>query len=120
MVKSEDALDVRTAAKKLDVSEKYLRKLSPKVVAGLVESGMTARRVKALTREKIRFEEFWRSFESLQSKKGYPARRKVEQDVFNRTGIKFRFGEANRYLHRAREIANTALVTRGRKEPQTH
>ncbi|MEM5371648.1 hypothetical protein V4C53_37250 [Paraburkholderia azotifigens] len=112
MAETEESLGVRGAAKRLDVSEKYLHKLSPEAATQLAESARNVRHKRALQREEIRFEEFWLSFKLLQANNIYPARRKVERDVLDRTGMKFRFGEANRYLHRAHEIANTSPKTR--------
>ncbi|WP_233832853.1 TniQ family protein [Paraburkholderia sp. ZP32-5] len=113
IVKSGAARHGKQAADLLDVSQKYLKKLSPTSWDVLVQRGAEDRRMRTVNRRESRFAEFNRSHAALARKMGLtPTRRDVHEDVFRRTGIRYRFVEGHDFLHRARAIAARPENTR--------
>ncbi|MBB5400529.1 TniQ family protein [Paraburkholderia youngii] len=97
------------AADHLGVSDKHLRRLAPTLQGMLVQRGAESRRTNTVARREYRFGEFNRSFSALAAENGFlPSRRAVHQDVLKRTGIQFRFAEAQEFLRRAHTLVNTA------------
>jgi hypothetical protein len=105
LVGSGAVTNVSEAAAKLQVSVKYLRKLSPNTSAQLVELGREMRCRAIRERDENKFAEFLRTFRALTVDGKYPSRREIETNVFQRTGIIFHFGQTRKYTRQARELA---------------
>ena len=116
LVESGQASCAREAADCLDVSTKFLRTLSPTLHKELVRAGKERSQRAVEEREKSKFDEFRKSFDLIVHRLERPTRRKVENDVFERTGMTFGFKESGRFLKRAHELAHvdgpTATVGR--------
>ncbi|MGF6816498.1 transcriptional regulator with XRE-family HTH domain [Paraburkholderia atlantica] len=102
---SGSALNLCQAARLLDVSESYLRKLAPDVAEKLVQRGRETRRRKKIQREEARFEDFWRSFQQLRLEDIYPAEDKVKARMYQRTGTKLGYLEGTRFHKKALVLA---------------
>jgi hypothetical protein len=110
IVDSGVASNLCSAARLLDISEKFLHRLAPDIAARLVTIGKERKHAESLQREDLRFEHFWQSFEELCLRNVYPARRKVKERMYLQTGMKLGFNEANSFLRRAQQRAETAFV----------
>lgn len=96
----------------LDVSTKFLRSLSPSLNQRLVTIGQERRRRNERDWEDLKFEEFRKSFDAIVQKQEKPARRRVQRDVFERTGLTFRYQQTTIFLKRARALADADADTR--------
>lgn len=110
IVDSGVASNLRSAARLLDISEKFLHRLAPDIAARLVATGKEVKHAEILQREDLRFEHFWQSFQDLCLRNVYPARRKVRERMYLQTGMKLGFDEASRFLRRAHHRAETAFA----------
>jgi hypothetical protein len=108
-MESGTASTLRCAARLLDVSEKYLRRMAPDIAAMLVAIGKEARHTASVQRECFRFERFRQSFEDLRVGGVHPSRRKVAKHVYLQTGIKLGFDEAGKFLRRIRQLPGEGL-----------
>ncbi|WP_284508074.1 TniQ family protein [Caballeronia sp. GAOx1] len=105
-LESDEDFCAKKVAANLGMCHKYLRKIAPESYAALVQ-----RRNDMISQERsknveLRFEEFYRSFESLRDKGIYPSRRKVAQDVYERTGLRLRFADSV-FVRRAQRASNS-------------
>ncbi|MFG6728720.1 TniQ family protein [Burkholderia pseudomallei] len=105
IVESGRASSAREAADLLDVSTKFLRSLSPALNQQLVHAGQERVRRTARELEDLKFDEFRKSFDAIVAKREKPVRRRVQQDVFERTGLSFRYKQAGIFLERVRCLA---------------
>ncbi len=53
----------------------------------------------------MKFDEFKKSFDAIVARHENPARRRVQRDVFERTGMTFRYGQYRRFVEQARQLA---------------
>jgi hypothetical protein len=109
LLESGRAPTLRCAARLLDVSEKYLRKMAPDITAMLVAIGKEAKRAQGVRREEFRFERFHKSFQKLCVGSVHPSRRKVMKHVYLQTGMKLGFDEGGRFLRRIRRLHGEGL-----------
>lgn len=116
LVGSGAVTNVSEAAAKLQVSVKYLRKLSPHTSAQLVELGREMRYRAVRERDENKFAEFVRTFRALTVDGKYPSRRTIETNVFQRTGIIFHFDQTRKYMRQARELAAAQTPKHGNDE----
>lgn len=112
IVETGRASSAKEAAKLLDVSTKFLRSLSPSLNQRLVTIGQERRRRNERDWEDLKFEEFRKSFDAIVQKQEKPARRRVQRDVFERTGLTFRYQQTTIFLKRARALADADADTR--------
>ncbi|WP_253578186.1 hypothetical protein [Burkholderia multivorans] len=59
--------------------------------------------------EELKFSEFRKSFDAIVEKQEKPVRRKVQQDVFERTGLTFGYEQVGVFLKRARGLVDVDL-----------
>ncbi|MCA8108280.1 MULTISPECIES: hypothetical protein [Burkholderia] len=84
---------------------KFLRSLSPTLNQQLVHAGQERVRRTARELEDLKFDEFRKSFDAIVAKQEKPVRRRIQQDVFERTGLSFRYKQAGIFLERVRCLA---------------
>ncbi|WP_261540894.1 TniQ family protein [Burkholderia multivorans] len=109
IVASGQASSAREAAELLDVSTKFLRSLSPALNQKVVDAGQERVRRTARDLEELKFSEFRKSFDAIVEKQEKPVRRKVQQDVFERTGLTFGYEQVGVFLKRARRLVDVDL-----------
>jgi hypothetical protein len=95
---------LREAARSLDVSEKYLRRIAPGIAAILVSKGKQARHAESARRAEFRFQHFRQSFEELTVDDVPPPLYKVRKHVYLKSEIKLGFDEGQRFLRRIRGL----------------
>jgi transcriptional regulator with XRE-family HTH domain len=104
LVESGTASTLRSAARLLDISEKYLRRMAPDIASIIVAIGKEARHTASVQRADIRFEHFRQSFQHLSVGGVHPSRREVVKHVYLQTGIKLGFDDAGKFLRGIRQV----------------
>ncbi|CAN0626370.1 protein of unknown function [Burkholderia multivorans] len=91
------------AARLLDVSEKYLRRLAPDIAATLVAKGKAARHAQSIRHAEQRFECFRQVVTELTVDGVPPPVYRVREHVYLKKQIKLGFDEAQRFMQRIRQ-----------------
>jgi hypothetical protein len=97
-------ITLRAAARLLDVSERYLRRIAPEVTKLLVAKGREARHTKSVRTSEQRFEYFQQAFQQLTRNNEYPALYKLRVLVYDKTGIKLGYKESHNFFLRIRQL----------------
>lgn len=112
IVGSGEVGNVKQAADRLQVSEKFLRMLSSELAAQLVQRGKDARSQAKANRIEGAFEEVWKSFSMLRAINARTSRRAVVKHVFERSGLTFPRHELAAHMSRAHQLAGSTSARR--------
>ncbi|MGC8210264.1 TniQ family protein [Ralstonia pseudosolanacearum] len=96
---------MREAAARLDVSEKYLRKLAPDICSRIVERGAQLRKLASRARRDALAQAYLEEHSGLRGRGIYPSRRKVVAGMKAKCAISYRFPDLQRAQREAMRVA---------------
>ena len=97
------------AARHLDISQKYLKRLAPARYKRLVAQGAKYRKSTVGANEKVRDEAYLAAFREIVESGAYPARRRVLERVLATTVLHYGFQDVTRAQNNAFSSSNIAM-----------